>query len=84
MTELMKIIAVMFLFREKICDDTKHYGTAIAYANAYDLLMYALTNCKDCIQQFSGYEEAEAFIKAYPNADFWELEDIFKGWDKNG
>lgn len=77
----MKIVAVMFLFREKICDNTKHYGAAIAYANAFDLMLYALTGCSDCVSQFSGYEEAVEFIKAHPDADFWELEDIFKGWD---
>ena len=80
MTELMKIIAVLFLFREKVADGAKAYGAAIAYANAFDLLMYGLTDCADCVSQFEGYEQAVEFIKAHPDADFWELEDIFKGW----
>lgn len=80
MTELMKIIAVMFLLREQSADEAKAYGAAIAYANAFDLLLYGLTDCKDCVSQFAGYEHAVEFIKAHPNADFWELEDIFKGW----
>jgi len=76
----MKIIAVLFLFREKIADSAKAYGAAVAYANAFDLLMYALNGCSDCVSQFEGYEQAVEFIKAHPNAEFWELEDIFKGW----
>ena len=80
MTELMKIIAVLFLYREKIADGAKAYGAAIAYANAFNLLMYGLIDCVDCVSQFEGYEQAVEFIKAHPDADFWELEDIFKGW----
>lgn len=80
MDELMKIVAVMFLLREKRNDEKKEYYGAVAYANAFDLLMYALTDCSDCVSQFDGYEQAVEFIKAHPDANFWELEEIFKGW----
>lgn len=80
MDELMKIVAVMFLLREKRDEENKEYYGAVAYANAFDLMLYALTGCSDCVCQFDGYEEAVEFLKAHPDADFWELEDIFKGW----
>lgn len=80
MDELMKIAAVMFLVREKKHDDVKDFYGAVAYANAFDMMMYALTGCSDCLCQFEGYEQAVEFVKAHPDANFWELEEIFKGW----
>lgn len=80
MSEIMKIIAVMFLQREQVADNAKAYGAAVAYANAFDLLCYALTDTEDCISQFIGYEQAKAFINEHPNLEFWELEDFIKGW----
>ena len=80
MSEIMKIIAVMFLLREESADNAKAYGAAVAYANAFDLLCYALKEDEDCIRQFSGYEQAKAFIAEHPTLDFWELEDFKKGW----
>jgi len=80
MNEIMKILAVMFLQREQVADNAKAYGTACAYANAFDLLCYALKENTDCISQFSGYEQAKAFIDEHPSLEFWELEDCIKGW----
>jgi len=80
MDELMKIAAVMFLVREQEHRDKREFWGATAYANAFDLLMYALTGCGDCVSQFDGYEQAVELVKAHPDANFWELEDIFKGW----
>ena len=80
MNEIMKIIAVMFIQRGQIADNAKAYGAAIAYANAFDLLCYALQDDKDCIAQFEGYEQAKTFIDEHPTLDFWELEDFLKGW----
>lgn len=80
MSEIMKIIAVMFLHREQAADNTKAYGSAIAYRNAFDLLCYALKGDEDCISQFTGYEQAKAFVDEHPSLEFWELEDFMKGW----
>lgn len=80
MNEIMKTIAVMFLLREQSADKAKVFGTAIAYANAFDLLCYALKESEDCISQFAGYEQAKAFIAEHPKLDFWELEDFIKRW----
>lgn len=80
MDVLMKIAAVMFLIREKEHADIKEFHGAIAYANAFDVMMYALAGYADCLSQFEGYEQAVEFIKTHPDANFWELEDIFKGW----
>jgi hypothetical protein len=80
MDELMKKVAVLFLIREKRLAEKSEYYGATAYANAFDLMLYALTGCEDCVCQFDGYEEAVEFVKAHPDANFWELEDIFKGW----
>lgn len=80
MDELMKIVAVMFLIREQEHREKREFWGAGAYANAFDWLMYALNGCSDCVSQFEGYEQAVEFVKSHPDANFWELEDIFKGW----
>lgn len=80
MNETMKILAAMFLFREQTADNAKAYSAAVAYANAFDLLCYALKDDTDCICQFAGYEQAKAFIDEHPNLEFWELEDFIKRW----
>ena len=80
MNETMKIIAVMFLLREHSSDNAKAFGAAIACANAFDLLCYALKEDENCISQFAGYEQAKAFIAEHPTLDFWKLEDFIKGW----
>ena len=80
MNETMKILAVMFLIRERDANNRKDYGVAVAYANAFDLLCYALKDDTDCICQFEGCEQAKAFIDEHPNLEFWELEDFIKGW----
>lgn len=79
MNEIMRILAVMFLQREQVADNTKAYGAAIAYRNAFDLLCYALKDAEDCISQFDGYEQAKAFIEEHPDLEFWDLEDFIKG-----
>ena len=80
MNEIMKIIAVMFLLREQAADNVKANAAAIAYANAFDLLCYAIEKNEDCIRQFAGYEQAKAFIEKHPTLDFWELENFIKEW----
>lgn len=63
MNECMNIIANLFLIRQHQAHERHEYAAAIAYANALDLLAYALENREDCISQFDGYEEAKAMIE---------------------
>lgn len=80
MNEMMKIIAVIFLNREREHSHNNEFWGAVAYANAFDLLCYALKEDEDCLSQFDGYEQAKRFIEEHPNLDFWGLEDYIKGW----
>ena len=59
MNKCMTIIANLFLIREHEARERKDYGAAVAYANAYDLLNYAIENREDCISQFDGYDKAK-------------------------
>jgi len=79
MNELMKVLAVIFLYREKYWSDQKRFDAAVAYATAYDMLCYALGERKDCLCQFDGFEEAIDFLKAHPTCAPEEFEEIFKG-----
>ena len=80
MNEMIKIIAVMFLFRAQEHSNKKEFWGAVAYDNAFDLLCYALEDNEVCISQFDGYEEAKAFVKEHPDLNTWALEDFIKGW----
>lgn len=78
MNDSIKVIAAMFLIREREAQERKDYGAAVAYANAYDWLCYAVDNRDDCLCQFEGYEEANDFINSHNDIDMWMMEDIFK------
>lgn len=78
MNDLIQVIATLFLIREKDAAQRKEFAAAVAYANAYDLLCYAVHDRDDCLCQFDGYDEANRFLNAHPNVDVWDLEEIFK------
>lgn len=80
MNDSMQIIAAMFLLREREAQARKDYGAAVAYANAYDLLCYAIDQRDDCLCQFDGYEEANRLLNTTEVGNVWELEGIVKGW----
>ena len=80
MNHSMDVIAALFLIREKEAHERKDYAAAVAYANAYDLLCYAIYNNEECISQFDGYENALALLNKAEYSDIWELEGIYKGW----
>ena len=80
MNDSFEVIAAMFLIREKEAQDRKDYGTAVAYANAYDWLCYAVDNRDDCLCQFDGYEEANDLLNKEEFGHISELEGIYKGW----
>ena len=80
MNNSIKVIAAWFLIREKAAQDRKDYGAAVAYANAYDMLCYAVDNRDDCISQFDGYEDALALLNKDEFGHISELEGIYKGW----
>ena len=80
MNDSIKIIAAWFLVREKAAQERKDYGAAVAYANAYDMLCYAVDDRDDCISQFDGYEDALALLNKDEFGHISELEGIYKGW----
>ena len=80
MNNSIKIIAAWFLVREKAARERKDYGAAVAYANAYDMLCYAVDDRDDCISQFDGYEDALALLNKDEFGHISELEGIYKGW----
>jgi hypothetical protein len=80
MNDSFEVIAAMFLIREREAQARKDYGAAVAYANAYDLLCYAIHNRHDCLCQFDGYEEANHYLnQLLDGTDIWDLEEIYKG-----
>ena len=80
MNDSMKIIAMLFLIREREAQERKDYSAAVAYANAYDWLCYAVHDRNDCLSQFNGYEEATHYLNQLINGtDIWDLEEIYKG-----
>ena len=82
--KLFKILAAMFALRAKYYEDRKEYDTAIAYANAYDMVSYAVRGRWDCLSQFGWADEAEDLInKVGADIDFYELEDLIRGGQKN-
>lgn len=79
MNNSIKVIAAWFLIREKAAQERKDYGAAVAYANAYDMLCYAVDDRDDCISQFDGYEDALALLNKEEFGHISELEGIYKG-----
>ena len=78
MNNPFEVIAAMFLIRERNAHERGDYAAAVAYANAYDLLCYAVEDRDDCLSQFDGYDEANDFLNRVNHNDLWELEDKFK------
>ena len=81
--KLLRILCAFFLFREEAAHDRKEYAAAVAYANAYDLLCYAMHESKDCISMFDGFEDALLFAFEHRDVDVWEFEELFKNREKN-
>ena len=73
------VVAMLCLMRERDARARGDHGAAVAYANAYDWLCYAVDDRDDCLSQFDGYAEANEFLNAHANVDLWMMEDIFKG-----
>ncbi len=71
------VIATIFLFREHDATLRGDHSAAVAYANAYDLLCYAVENRDDCLSQFDGYDKANKFLNNTNCGELWELEDRF-------
>lgn len=80
MNDSIEVIAAMFLIREKEAQNRKDYGAAVAYANAYDWLCYAVDNRDDCLCQFDSYIEANELLNKEEYGHISELEGIYKGW----
>lgn len=78
MNDSIEVIAAMFLIREREAHERGEYAAAVAYANAYDFLCYAVENRDDCLSQFDGYDEANNFINNNIFGELWEMEDMFK------
>ena len=72
------VVATMFLYREHDARKRGDHGAAVAYANAYDLLCYAVENRDDCLSQFDSYDKANEFLNNTNCGELWELEEIFK------
>ena len=82
--KLFKILAAMLAMRAEYYEDRKEYDTAVAYANAYDMVAYAVKGRWDCLGQFDWADEAEDLInKVGADIDFWNLEEIIKEGQKN-
>ena len=83
MNNSFEVIAAMFLIRERNAHERGEYAAAVAYANAYDLLCYAVEDCDDCISQFDGYNEANDFINSHEHVSLWMMEDLFNDCKTN-
>lgn len=77
MNNPFEVIAAMFLIREQDAQKRSDHGAAVAYANAYDLLCYAVENRDDCLSQFDSYDKANEFLNNTNCGELWELEEIF-------
>ena len=78
MNNPFEVIAAMFLIRERNAHERGDHGAAVAYANAYDLLCYAVEGRDDCLSQFDGYDEANDVLNRTNYGDLWKLEGKFK------
>ena len=82
--KLFKILAAMLAMRAEYYYERNEWKTAVAYANAYDMVAYAAEDRWDCLSQFDWADEAEDLInKVGADVDFYELEDLIKGGQKN-
>lgn len=82
--KIFKILAAMLAMRAEYYEDRKEYDAAVAYANAYDMVAYAVRGRWDCLGQFGWADEAEDLInKVGVDIDFWNLEEIIKEGQKN-
>jgi hypothetical protein len=77
MNDLMKLIALLSLIRERDARERGEHAAAVAYANAYDWICYAVHDREDCLCNFDGYEEAIKFLEQNPDLDVWDLEEKF-------
>ena len=82
MNDSFEVIAMMFLIRERDAHNRGDHSAAVAYANAYDLLCYAVEGRDDCLGQFDGYDEANKFLNNTVFGELFALEDIFKHPEK--
>ena len=81
--KLFKILAAMLAMRAEYYEDRHEYDTAIAYANAYDMVAYAARGRWDCLSQFGWADEAEDLInKVGADIDFYELGDLIRGGER--
>ena len=80
MNNSIKVIAAWFLVREQAAQERKDYGAAVAYANAYDMLCYAVDDREDMISLFDDYDKAIALLNKDEFGHIAELEGIYKGW----
>ena len=78
MNDPFEVIAAMFLIREREARERGEHAAAVAYANAYDLLCYAVDDRDDCISQFDGYDEANKFLNSHNFKYLWEMEECFR------
>ena len=82
--KILKILGAIFAMRAQYYHERKEHDTAVAYDNAFDMLAYAATQNWDCLRQFGWSDEAADLIdKIGTDIDFWDLEEIIKGVDKN-
>ena len=90
--KIFKILAAMFAMRaqywankSKEKYDEMAVGLSCAYDDAFDMLAYAVNGRWDCLFQFGWSDEAEDLInKVGIDIDFYELEDLIRGSQKNG
>jgi len=75
MEMLLKLVAAMFLARERYWSNRCDYERAGTYKTAYHLLAYAIHDREDCISNFDFYEEAARFVHEHPYMDIWDYEE---------
>ena len=63
--KIFRILAAILAFRAKYWDERGEYAAAVAYDNAFDMLVYALNNDWDCLRQFGWADEAEEILDRY-------------------
>ncbi len=76
--KLFHVLAAMFLIRERNAQNREDHGAAVAYANAYDWLCYAVEKNKECLLQFDDIDEAIDFVYNHQNIPIEEFENLFK------
>lgn len=76
MEPLLKIVAAMFLVRERYWTKRRDFGRAGAYKTAYHLLAYVIHDREDCIGNFDFYEEASQWVWIHPYMDIWDYEEL--------